>query len=364
MKKPLILLPLVLTWWFCSAAATGAPQILESTPVVSPNAKKSANVQWDDAGFIGRIRMMVYDSSDRLKSAVELPQMKPAPANLNWINDTWVACESFVAEQGAAFFYMDVEREKGYVIEILAPEEKGDWLISFTTNDAISSDSIHTLSKGHSAIFPILMRDLPDQGLPYLTPDFAVLLSDAVDAYTQWRAKQGFKEIKFLSPLAEEASLGRLIVADLDGKAELLYFPQGTTTTREMLAVTQRKPLPDSAQKIIYGIDPPNLKVEWLGASGEFHIITSRDEGNTSTTELVNGRFEGAKDSVYAGPGINDLLKPATESKSKSSTPDEKKVKITDTKAKSKSSSSKSSSKSTSKSSSKSSSKKKPSKSD
>src|SRR5690606_5465718 len=206
------------------------------------------------------------------------------PANLTWISENWVACESFVAEQGAAFFYMDVARTRGYLMEIFAPEKDGDWLISYTTNDDVSSDSIHTISRGHSSLFPILLRDLPSEGAPYMTPDFAFLLSDAVDSFTQWRKKEKFSNLEFLTQMAENEKVGRLAVMRFDRVAEIVYFPQKTTTTREMLALTQRQKLPESVQAIIRGIDPPELRVEWIGDNGEFRINSVTDE--SSSTEL------------------------------------------------------------------------------
>lgn len=290
---------------------SAAPQLLLPEPLPSADNKHAANVEWDTAGFIGRIRFLIYTNSEKPSAVVELPQIKPTPANLVWITDDWVACESFVAESGAAFVYMNVARNRAYMLEIFAPEDDGDWMISYTTNDDVSSSSIQTISKGHSSLFPILLRDLPQTGLAYLTPDFPFLLGDAVDSFVDWRAKQGFKELKAISEVARDPSLGQLVIADVDSKAEIVYFPQGTTTTREMLALTQRKPLPDTVQKLINGLDPPRLVVEWTDTTGSFHVMAQRDDDASSGTELVAGKFEGVTDSVYSGPGVEALVEAA-----------------------------------------------------
>jgi len=299
---------LVLALATCTVTSIAAPQTLLTTPLESPDGKLAANVQWDAVGFIGRIRMLVYGQSEAPAVSVELPQIKPAPANLSWISDEWVACESFVAENAASFCYLDVPRKRAYMVEIFAPEEDKDWIISYTTNDSVSSDSIATLSRGQSSLFPILFRDLPNSGLDYLSPDFAYLLSDAVDSFVDWRKKQKFSTLKFLSPVAERPNLGRLIVAAVDNRAEIIYFPQGTTSTREMLALTQRQPLPESAQKIINGINPPELSIEWTSDRGDFHVLARREDHATTSSELVVGRFEGVSDTTYTGPGIRQLL--------------------------------------------------------
>lgn len=302
---------IVLAFIICLMPLTvgAAPQVLESVSLESPDGTYAANVEWDDVGFIGRIKMLIFTTGEKPVYTAELPQMNPAPANLNWIDDKWVACESFFAEQGAAFCYMDASRGKAYLVEILAPQEDADWIISYTTNDAVSSDSIHSISQGQSSKFPILLRDLPEDGNAYLSPDFVVLMADAVDAYTQWRSRQKFTELKFLSEITEDPTLGCLVVADVDNNAELVYFPQGTTTTREMLALTQRKKLPDEIQQIVDGINPPTLKIAWEGIAGEFSINAVYEDKNTSQAELIRGSFAGVKDFAYAGPGVKDLVK-------------------------------------------------------
>ncbi len=303
-------------------ASHAAPQMLLESPLESPEGNHAANVEWDAAGFIGRIRMKVYPPRSNTASVTaELPQIKPAPANLTWINEDWFACESFVAEDGAAFCYMSVPRQRAYLIEIFAPKEQQDWVISYTTNDSISSDTIQTVSQGHSSLFPILLRELPREGLPYLSPDFAVLLSDGIESFTEWRKKENFREIKHMSPIAEKPELGRLIVATVDDHAEIIYFPGGTTTTREMLALTKRQALPDNIQQRIAGVDPPDLVPEWTDDSGAFRILATWPDRPTSTTEVLTGRFEGISDSPYTGPGISELIAPARSSSSSSSAP-------------------------------------------
>lgn len=308
---------IVLTLW--TAGTTAAPQMLMEAPLESPEGTYSANVEWDAAGFIGRIRMMAWTSGDKPVAVAELPQIKPAPANLTWITENWFACESFVAEDGAAFCYMNVPRKRAYMLEIFAPDERDDWLISYTTNDSLSSDTIHTVSAGHSSLFPILLRDLPREGLGYLSADFTLLLSDAVDSFVDWRKKEGFREIQNMSKVSEDAELGRLILATVDGQAELIYFPGGTTTTREMLALTKRKALPQDVQALVKGIDPPTLTPEWTDKEGSFRIVASWEDRPSSSTEIVAGRFEGVSDAPYTGPGVSDLLKTAPAQRSTSS---------------------------------------------
>src|SRR5690606_32100414 len=131
----------------------------------------------------------------------------------------------------------------------------------------------------------------------------------------QWRKSQKFSELKFLTNVSERENLGRLVIGSFDGQAEIVYFPQGTTTTREMLALTQRQPLPNGIQKVIKGIDPPRLDIEWTGDTGEFHVMGHWDDGSTTSTELIAGRFDGVTDSAYTGPGVKDLLSNTKSSK-------------------------------------------------
>lgn len=301
---------LFLTALSATSPAIAAPQILEQKPIDSPDKSYSANIEWDDAGFLGRIKMMIYTGGSTPRKSVELPQMKPAPANLTWISENFVGCESFIATEGGSFFYMDVERTRGYIIEMFAPVKDGDWIVSYTTNDDVSSDSISTISAGHSSLFPILLRELPTEGEYYFTPDFVFLLADAVDAFTQWRKEEGFHQLKFLSKPSADPGRGALVLAAFDDEAEIVYYPQGTTTTREMLALTQRHPLPENLQTRLQGIDPPTLKVEWLPDGTDFHIVAT-DAGTTDThvQEVLRGRIEGAKDAPFTGPGIASLLK-------------------------------------------------------
>lgn len=330
--KSLILLVFIV----CVASVQAAPQMLLKDPLESPYGKYAANVQWDAAGYIGRIRMLVYGSGEKPIAVGELPQIKPSPANLTWISEDWFACESFVAESGASFCYMNVPRKRAYMIEIFAPKDDGDWLISYSSSAAKSNDSIQTISSGHSSLFPILLRDLPDSGLGYLSADFPILLSDAVDSFVEWRTKQGFKEMKFLSKVGENPKLGRLLIASFDEQVDMVYFPQGTTSTREMLALTKRKALPDDVQKMMNGINPPTLSIDWTDDKGGFHVLAHRDDQTTGPTELVAGRLEGISDSKYTGPGVSDLL--GEKGKESSSGGGKSNVKITDSNKKSRSS--------------------------
>src|SRR5688500_14950666 len=68
-----------------TSAAFSAPKVLEPAAISSPSRKYKANVEWEDIGFIGVIRMNIFHPNGDPHFSLELPEISPSPANLMWI---------------------------------------------------------------------------------------------------------------------------------------------------------------------------------------------------------------------------------------------------------------------------------------
>lgn len=307
-------LPLVLAvmgFVVTSLVLPAAPESLEARPVSSPDGRYGANVEWEDAGFIGIIRMRIFQSNGDPYLRIELPEINPSPANLMWINEEWVGCESFLGDRGSGFFFVHVPTRRGYLIDIVAPENSNDWLVNVATNDNISSESIRTYTVGRNALFPILLRDLPTDGAEYFTEEFAERLREAVDAFSRHRAKAGYKTIELVSPVDVQTSTGAVAVADIDEVPKLVYFPVGTTSTQAMLSRTRRIDLPEEAVQVLTGLDPPTPVASWTNARGGYQVLaTSADASSTAPQELTSGTLEGVWDEPYVAdtPAIEEVV--------------------------------------------------------
>ena len=295
----------------------GAARVLETRPVPSPDKRFLANVEWDDVGFIGLLRMRVYLPNGDPYVTVELPEINPSPANLAWLNDEWVSCESFIGDRGSGFFYVHVPSKRAYLIEIVAPKPESDWILSFTTNDSVSSAAIRTISRGRDSLFPILLRDLPTDGADYFDAEFAENLRASVDQFSQYRKQAKFRKFELLSDADIHTSVGAVTVANFDGQADVVYFPAGTTTPLEMLAKVKRQPLSAASQLLINGINPPTPEPRWKDASGAFQIRgTYRDE-STAPLMLMTGEFLNVSDHPFTPPVEEETSVSSTKGKGK-----------------------------------------------
>ena len=275
------------------------PKVLEPSALASPNHHYKANVEWEDIGFIGVIRMNLYHPNGDPYFSVELPEINPSPANLIWINDDWIACESFLGDRGSGFFYVHVPTQRGYLVDIIAPRPDADWVLNFSTNDRVSTAAIRTLSQDRDSVFPILMRDLPTEGPDYFTSDFCDDLREEVEAYTAWRKQQKISVLEVLSPADIRTSSGAVVVGTVDNIPNAIYFPAGTTGTAEMLERCQRKPLPEEAQRLLTGLDAPAVRVKWTDDKGGFRVEAVDADNASSTSVLMNDKFDHVHDEPF-----------------------------------------------------------------
>ncbi|MGI8908726.1 MAG: hypothetical protein ACR2IE_19820 [Candidatus Sumerlaeaceae bacterium] len=298
------------------AAAT--PKVLEPAAIASPGRQHKANVEWEDIGFIGVIRMNLFHPNGDPHFSVELPEINPSPANLIWIDEEWIACESFIGDNGSGFFYVHVPTRRGYLIDIIAPRPDADWVFNFSTTDSVSTAAIRTVSKDRDSLFPILLRDLPTEGPDYFTTEFCNELREAVDGYTAYRKKEILRTVEFLSGVDIRTSAGAITVASFDNVPSVAYFPLGTTTTAEMLQRFQRQPLPDEAQKLLNGVGAPVPRVRWVDDRGSFRVDAVSADDPTSVIELMAARFDDVHDKPYqASEEPQTELEVTTEPESK-----------------------------------------------
>lgn len=283
--------------------ACAAPKRFQERALLSPDKQHAANVEWEDVGFVGIIRMKIYDGTGRLQRVAEVPEIDPEPANLVWINNEWVASESFLGERAGGFFYVHAPTGKGYLIEIVEPRPGAHWIFTIASNDAISSAAVANVSRQKTSIFPILLRNVPDSEMGFFAADFVRELTAAVDTYNEFRKQNGVTRIDLLSDSDIRDNLGGIVVAGIDGRAEVIYFPAGARTPQEMLSRVRRQVLPEDVQEMLKQPDAPELRPRWL-EGGEYVVESTTvplgmDPLATSTTVLLRSKFDGVSDKPY-----------------------------------------------------------------
>jgi hypothetical protein len=291
---------LLVTAWIQDA--TAAPRTLLPEPKPAPNGVLAANVQWDEAGFVGLLSMRIYDKSGKFLRSVDVPEINPSPANLLWLDDEWVACDSFIGHNGSGFYYVHAPSGRGYLLEIVAPDPRTDWIFSAASSDAVSSASIANISRGRTSLFPILLRTVPDNEAGFFMADFVREVAVAIETYNAYRKQRGISRIDILSDADIETSHGAIFVAQVDGRAEVIYFPAGESAA-EMFNRVKRYPLPANIQAMLKESPPPDLRVKWQG-EGKFIVqsFTAPQDGVTSSPVTVaQGRLENISDKSFAG---------------------------------------------------------------
>jgi hypothetical protein len=283
-----------------------APKSVEEVPVPSPTGDYSVSLEWEDVGFIGILRMKVLDGG-RLKHVVEMPEIDPQPGNLHWIDDEWAACESYLGPQASGFFYVHAPTGRGYLIEIRVTRAESDWEFSFSSNDRISSQTIDTVSIGHTSLFPVLVRDVPDAEVEFFSVSFCTKVSEAMTAFCDFRVKEGFRDMEILSDADIRQNLGALVMARVDGRYEVLYFPVNASSPREMLAKTRRQPVAKEAAAILEQPGAAEPVVRWTTTDGQYVVGLKSSPASASAKPdsgriLAEGRFQGVSDTAPQGP--------------------------------------------------------------
>lgn len=304
--------------------APGAPATLSPEPAVSPDGRLAANIEWDDTGFIGSIKGIVAPAgapagSGAARSAT-LPEINPAPTDLLWLDDEWFGCQSAIGERGSGFFYMHAPTAQAYLLEVVAPEGGGGWLATLTWDDGRSSAAMPLAGRGREALFPALLRELPEIESEYFRPEFAVRVARAARAVSAWRAATGWRELEVLGAVEVSPEQGALAPVRMDGRPFVAWFPLGTTGTAEMLARTRLTPFDEAAARALAAAEPaPELAARWTDGAGGFAVLAlpaapagarpgtgagmgaGPGPGGTTAT-LMTGRVEGAVDTPPPPP--------------------------------------------------------------
>jgi hypothetical protein len=297
-----------LCWTWAPADSWARANILRETPVASPNKTHAVNVEWEDVGFLGVIRMVVTGRDAKSSFSVEVPEVNPQPASLQWLDDDWAACASFLGPKAAAFFYVHVPTRKGYLIEIFESASGQDWQFAFATNDTISSASIATFSMGRDSVFPIVLRDLPDTEDEYFSVDFAVRLHAAIEPFLAFRRKKGFRELDLLCEPAVNPHWGAVAAVTLDGKPEIIWFPAGESTTEQLLERLKQQRIPEQ-QAVLLTPEvgaAPTIRARWTQTRGEYRIEVDPPATSRRKRLVLEGRFDGVEDRPYLSRRIAD----------------------------------------------------------
>ena len=239
-----------------------------------------------------------------------LPEINPAPTDLLWLDDEWFGCQSAIGERGSGFFYMHAPTAQAYLLEVVAPEGGGGWLATLTWDDGRSSAAMPLAGRGREALFPALLRELPEIESEYFRPEFAVRVARAARAVSAWRAATGWRELEVLGAVEVSPEQGALAPVRMDGRPFVAWFPLGTTGTAEMLARTRLTPFDEAAARALAAAEPaPELAARWTDGAGGFAVLALPGAGmgagpgpGGTTATLMTGRVEGAVDTPPPPP--------------------------------------------------------------
>lgn len=269
--------------------ATGAAtRRLLRDNVLSPNRQWSANLEWEDIGFLGILRMKLERADGRTTAAIELPALRPQPSGLQWIGNDWVGCESFIGERAAGFFFVHIPGKRGYLLDIVESEYDQRWIFSFASNDEVSSATIPAASSGRRSLFPVVLDELPADSTGFFTEDFCRRLAQSLDEFHAWRRSSGVSTLELLTEAAVSATSEGLVLAQRDGDFQLVRFSTATTGTAEMLDAAEWQSLPTAAAGLV-GATSGTLHIDY-SAPPEFRIsVTDSDSGDQRV--LLSGRL-------------------------------------------------------------------------
>lgn len=293
------------------ASGIARPKKLESGAVTSPDSSMRAEAEWEDVGYVGLLRVRIFDKAGKELRAIEVPEINPQPISLAWIDNEWTACESYIGPNGAGFFYAHVPTGRGYLVEIVQPRPGADWIFTAGSNYPASRAFINSITRGHNSLFPIMLRNAPERQTDYFKPEFCRALAAAVDAYNEYRRASSVREIDLLSDADIRPELGAVCVADVNEKPEVIYFPVGAGSPQEMFSRLKRQPLPPEVEKKLDESGAPEPRVRWL-ANGEYVVQAAPETDAAGTTtpgvEFYRGKFENVSDTPVATPAPTPVV--------------------------------------------------------
>ncbi|MCX7625233.1 MAG: hypothetical protein N2Z21_03360 [Candidatus Sumerlaeaceae bacterium] len=310
-----VLLGLVASGMLAVLTVKAAEQLMPQ-PEPSPNGEYAANVEWESLGQVGALRMVVYAKDKRLRGTVEVPQVRPDPADLTWLNERWVMCESFLGERASGFFYVDAKELRGYLLEIFAVRSSGAWDFDVTYADRETSMSVSAISSGRSCLFPIVLGPLPETEDAYFTLEFCERFAAAVHACLDWKRKQNIESLDFIGEPALRPGIGGLSACFVGKEPAVIWFPLSSLSCTEVLNSCRIIRL-DPSLRAEFSAHREQIRTVWLREekpqSWRFAIkLASSTEGKSDKPEstLYEGVLENLKDSTAAlllggsGPGM------------------------------------------------------------
>lgn len=248
---------------FLAISTANAAEQLLPQPEPSPTGQYAANVEWESLGQVGVLRMVIYGKDKRVRGSVEVPQVRPDPADLTWLNDKWVMCESFLGERASGFFYVDAKELKGYLLEIFAVRASGTWEFDVTYADRQTSMTVSPVSSGRCCLFPVVLGPLPETEDEYFTLAFCERFVGAVQAYREWRRKQNIETLDFVGEVALRPGTGGLIACLVNKEPSVIWFPLSSLSSEQVLKLSRIHRI-DPALRSEFLANRELIRTEWL----------------------------------------------------------------------------------------------------
>lgn len=298
-------MPIVASVIFIISTANAAEQ-LSPQPEPSPTNEYAANVEWESLGQVGVLRMVIYGKDKRVRGSVEVPQVRPDPADLTWLNDRWVMCESFLGERASGFFYVDAKELKGYLLEIFAVRPSGTWEFDVTYADRETSMTVSPVSSGRCCLFPVVLGPVPETEDEYFSADFCDRFVRAVQAYYNWRRNQNIETLDFVGEAALRPGTGGLIASLVNKEPAVVWFPLSSSPPGDVLKLSRIHRI-DPALRGELLVHREQIRTVWLTEekpqTWRFAVKrNSSREGKSEKNEttLYEGVLENVRDSVPA----------------------------------------------------------------
>jgi hypothetical protein len=286
-------------WTFALCCATfltsaqAVPQQLFDSFLSSPSGRFRANLEWETAGQVGVLRARIVRADKTPHAIIEVPEIRPNPGELRWLDDRWLVAESFLGQHAAGFFYVDAERKRGLLLEIYAVKKGTVWQFDVAYSDCETTFTCSNISLGRTSFFPILIRDAPPRENDYFSSAMCAQLFNGIEAFLAWKQKQRITSFELIGTPAVQPGAGGLTPCMVNGSLELVYFPLSAKSSQELFLRTRRIPLPSDFQ--LYSVPQiDDITVSWK-EDRRFVVSArvSREDSRTSGSQTVSLTTEG-----------------------------------------------------------------------
>jgi hypothetical protein len=278
--------------WAMSLCA--AEQLLPA-PLASPDGKRAANVEWESLSQVGALRMLLYGADKRLAGSVEVPEVRPDPGDLTWLDNRWVMCESFLGERASAFFYVDAQERRGYLLEIYAVRARAPWEFDVAYSDPRTSFTVGNAAVGRTCLFPIVLGAVPVAEEDYFSLAFCQKFTAAVDSFREWKKAHGWTNFDVVGEPAIRSGTGGLVVCLIDNVPKLVYFHLSGQSPRDVLQTARLYELPPEAQNVVRR-ERDNIAAEW-GDGGRYTLrLRATASGGAGAPPITTGTIADASD--------------------------------------------------------------------